>query len=62
MKRIIKIGIIIATIFLLTGCVNTYTVSFNTNGGNDIQSITGEEGNGILEPALPLQVGIVIQQ
>lgn len=57
MKRSIKY-ILVLLILLLTGCgTKTYTVTFNTNGGTPMQSITINQGETLKEIEAPEKEG-----
>lgn len=57
MKRSIKY-LIVLLILLLTGCSNkTYTVNFDTNGGEIMESITVNKGDNIKDIKVPVKEG-----
>jgi hypothetical protein len=56
MKKVVVMGISILMLIFISGCTtNTYTVSFNTNGGNTIDSIELEELTNVSEPIIPMK-------
>jgi uncharacterized repeat protein (TIGR02543 family) len=57
MKRIIKLLTFIPVFLVLISCTATYTVSFNSNGGSTIESISVDEGTSVLEPTQPTREG-----
>ncbi len=52
-----KIFISLVLLVLLTGCTRSFTVSFESNGGNEIKSITVEDNNDLTLPEPPIREG-----
>ncbi len=56
-KRFFALLLVLTLTFGLAGCVNEYTVFFETNGGNDIQSITVSGKAEVPQPEDPIKEG-----
>lgn len=63
---VVVIGLIIALIFILKGSNNnndvTYTVSFDSNGGSFVESITVKENEKVTKPTNPFKEGFVFAE
>lgn len=63
-RRLISIIAIACALFLIASCDNemktkTYTVSFNSDGGSEVDSVTVEEGKTAARPADPSKEGYI---
>ncbi|PKK86732.1 MAG: hypothetical protein CVV63_03970, partial [Tenericutes bacterium HGW-Tenericutes-8] len=58
MKKIVSIFVLFALTFVLAACQpKTYTVTFESNGGQTVPSITVETGEKMTEPTAPTKTG-----
>ena len=62
----VVLGLIVALIFILRGSDNgkdvTYTVSFDSNGGSYVESVTVKENEKVTKPANPFKEGYVFDE
>ena len=54
-----KLFILIFFMLLLfvTGCNNNVVITFDSNGGSEVSSITIEKGTCVIEPTAPIKSG-----